>query len=140
VTGEEFARARVRLGYTQGALAQLLQVSTPTVSRMEAAGKEAVPEAHARMLLTLSPAPGGGRGPYRAKGPPALPRPKPQAATQPWQVTAQVPPEVVHEADAIGAVLLEGEDLRRYWAYVATWRQWLLAKRRHQRAKGVPCH
>lgn len=144
MTGAEFAAARVQRGYTQGALAQVLGVSTATVARMEAAPE--VSAGHAQVLLRLPAAPGGSRGPYKAgkaanaarKAPPPLPRrertvptpvqPQARAAPRPAQ-----PPEVVHEADAIGAVLLEGADLRRYWVRVATWRQWLLARCRQRR-------
>lgn len=145
MTGAEFAAARVQRGYTQGALAQVLGVSTATVARME--GAPEVPAGHAQVLLGLPPAPGGSRGPYKAgkaasaarKAPPPLPR-RQRATPAPAQSQAQAAPqaspllvEEVLEADAIGAVLLEGADLRRYWGRVATWRQWLLAKRRQQR-------
>lgn len=144
MTGAEFAAARVQRGYTQGALAQVLGVSTATVARMEAAPE--VSAEHARVLLGLPPAAGGSRGPYKAgkaasaarKAPPPLPRRQratPVPAQAPAQAAPQAPPpvEVVHEADAIGAVLLEGADLHRYWGRVATWRQWLLARRRQRR-------
>jgi hypothetical protein len=47
-------------------------------------------------------------------------------------------PEVVHKADEIGAVLLEGQDLARYWMRVTTLKQFILARRRLT-AGGAPC-
>lgn len=153
MTGAEAAALRKELGYTQGQLAALLSCSTPTVSRSEAAAE--VPAAHAEALKKLPPATRGegSRGAYRKATPPPLPRkamgqrqpPARPRATPPREEAAAPAPQArtvaeeqpVCSADELGAVLLEGEDLRRYWVRVATWRQWLLAKRRV--GEGRPC-
>ncbi|HVG57676.1 MAG TPA: helix-turn-helix transcriptional regulator [Hyalangium sp.] len=149
MTGKEFAAERVRRGYTQGTIAQLLGVSAPSVSRMESA--QEVPAEHAQTLLNLPPATASVRGPYKAgKAAPAprratpaqpprrAPTPPPLPATPVHAPAPEHLPEVVHKADEIGAVLLEGQDLARYWMRVTTLRQFILARRRLATG-GTPC-
>jgi hypothetical protein len=154
MTGAEATRERLRLGYTQGALAGLLNLSAPTVVRREAAAE--VPAEYATALQGLPPAPATGRGPYqRASVPtaPAKPPPlrrraqvsqqlKPRAQKEPHQAPAApstplspATAERVYEADELGAVLLEGADLRVYWARVSVSHILCLARIRQRRAQ-----
>jgi hypothetical protein len=156
MTGAEAARLRKRLGYTQAQLAQLLGISTPTVSRSEVA--ERVPAEHSAVLRQLPPAPReeGGRSAYRQQRPPPLPRKAPGQQTPrarqalPREGEASAPraappsapalPERVWEVEEIGAHLLEvpepDSSLASYWVRVVACRelvQW------RARSRGWPC-
>jgi len=157
MTGKEMARLRTERGYTQGALARLLGVSTPTVSRMEAAAQ--VPAEHLEKLGQLPPAPAsaGGRGAYRREQ-----QTKPVRRQQRARTSRKVPPvpapahedpdqvlsveeasavlleeeEGVLSADQAGAVLLEESPWE--WEQVIAFSA-LLLMRRARRGGGPPC-
>lgn len=158
MTGAELADLRTRLGYTQGALAVLLGVSTPTVSRMEAARE--VPPEHVARLARLEPAPANtsARGAYKRQQPskaaPArrvpTPRPKPTPPPLPAARPEGKPaptPDIGDDlpllsAEEAGAHLLEvpegGSSLRGYWERVNACLT-LLEWRRAARAGRPPC-
>jgi hypothetical protein len=71
---------------------------------------------------------------------------RPRAQKEPHQAPAAlrttpnaVSTERVYEADELGAVLLEGADLRAYWERVTACRHLLLWKRSRQQAGRAPC-